>query len=107
MSMTPSRRAIERVTLGDLAADNRLFVVRCHLCQKTENYLASDLATVMGAHRPAHTMFGHCPHCGKSEWVNVRVRLPDFDDIGRLRIRRPKSKRVVWSWEDAVYAKPE
>lgn len=103
MSMTPSRAALERVTLADLAADNRIFVVRCHLCRKTEHYLATDMVNVMGAGRRAVHVFQTCPHCGKSEYLRVETRLPLDSDKGKLRLRRPVSYRISWSWADAIY----
>ena len=102
MSMTPSRRTLESITLADLAVDNRLFVVRCNLCRKTEHYLAKDLAEVMGEQRLAHTVFYRCPHCGDRTWLNVKTRLPTPNDVGHLRIRRPVNRRVIWSWQDAL-----
>lgn len=106
MSMTPSRRTVESVTLDDLAADNRLMVVRCNLCRITENYLAADLAKVMGGRQTAFNAFSRCPHCGKGQWLRVDIRLPTFLDDGKLRIRRPE-KRAVWHWQDAIYRRSD
>lgn len=106
MSMTPSRRTIEAVTLADLAADNRLMVVRCNLCRKTENYLAADLAKVMGGAQKAFNAFEHCPHCGNPRWLRVDIRLPTYQDDGKLKIRRPV-RRARWYWRDAIYRRAE
>ena len=103
MSMTPSRRMIERVTLADVAIDNRLFIIRCALCRKADAYMATDLVTVYDPQTPAYGLFSTCRHCGKSEWVSVDIRLPMLDDVGHLRIRRPAGQRVEQLWEDAWY----
>lgn len=102
MSMTPSRRQLERVTLADIAADNRLFVVQCNLCRRRRAYLASDLVTHYDPTTPAYSMFRWCSSCGKGEWVHVDIRLPTAEDVGRLLVRRPKQKMVT-VWEDGWY----
>lgn len=104
MSMTPSRRTLEKVTLGDLAADGRLVVVHCNLCRKTEHYLAVDLVQVMGAGQSAYGAFDRCPHCGNGKWLRIQFRLASYLDEGKLRIRRPVAKRR-WVWRDAIYRK--
>lgn len=102
MSMTPSRRTLEKVTLADLVADNRMFVVRCALCRRQRAYLATDLVTVYPPETPAYGMFRWCSACGKGEWVQVSIRLPMAADVGRLLVRRPRQK-VVTVWEDSWY----
>lgn len=106
MSMTPSRATLDRLTIGDLAVDHRLVVVRCSLCRKTETYLASDLVDVMGADAKAYGAIQVCPHCGKQQWLHVGFRLPTYFDEGKLRVRRPVAKRR-WVWRDAIYRKAE
>jgi hypothetical protein len=103
MSMSPSRRALESVTLADVAKDGRLFVVRCALCRKSDSYLARDLVTVMGPDTPAYGMFGTCRRCGKAEWVSVDMRLPSWEDVGHLKIRRPAGVRTVQLWKEEWY----
>ena len=102
MSMTPSRRQLERVTLADLAADNRMLVVRCNLCRRQRAFLATDLVTAYDPATPAYGMLQWCSACGKGDWVKVTIRLPGPDDVGRLLVRRPVQKTVT-VWEDGWY----
>jgi hypothetical protein len=103
MGMTPSRRQIEAVTLADLAADGRMFVVRCALCKRQRAFLAADLLTVYSPSTPAYGMLRWCAVCGKSDWVKVTIRLPSHNDVGRLLIRKPDGVRTVQLWKDVWY----
>ncbi len=100
MSMTPSRRVVESLTLDDLAVDGRLVVVRCNLCRRTTYFLASDLVRYYGGSTLFASLFSRCSKCGKSEYMSVSHRFPDLDDDGALTIRRP---RQVWQWRDEIY----
>jgi len=103
MSMTPSRRALERVTLADVARDDRLFIVRCNLCRRQMAYRARDLTLVYDTATPAYGMLQWCSKCERGDYVRVEIRLPTVDDVGHLRIRRPAGVRTVQLWEDAWY----
>jgi len=103
MSMTPSRRTLEAVTLADVARDGRLFVVRCNLCRRQMAYVAKDLLAVYPPETPAYGMLEWCGKCGRGDYVRVTMRLPTSDDVGHLRIRRPAGTRTVQLWEDAWY----
>jgi hypothetical protein len=100
MSMTPSRRVVESLTIDDIARDGRIFVVRCNLCRRTTYFLATDLAHYYGGKTLVSTLFRRCSTCGKSEYMHVGHRFPDLDDDGALTIRRP---RQVWQWRDELY----
>ena len=100
MSMTPSRRQVESLTIADIAIDGRIFVVRCNLCRRTTYFLASDLALYYGEKTLIHDLFHRCSRCGKFEYMHVSYRAPDFDDDGALTIRRP---RQIWQWTDEIY----
>ena len=106
MSMTPSRQKIESVTLGDLAVDNRIMVVKCNLCRRTSNFLARDLVKVYGDKTKMHEVFTRCSKCGRSQHLFVATRLPDSQDEGTLKVRRPKLVRVQWSWREVAYQDP-
>jgi len=103
MSMTPSRRALDRVTLADVARDDRLFIVRCNLCRRQMAYRARDLTLVYDPMTPAYGMLQWCGKCERGDYVRVEIRLPTVDDVGHLRIRRPAGVRTVQLWEDAWY----
>lgn len=100
MSMTPSRRVVESLTIGDLAVDGRLVVVRCNYCRRTTYFLAKDLVTYFGGQKLISSLFPRCSTCGKSEFMHVGHRFPDLDDDGALTVRRPKQ---VWQWTDEIY----
>lgn len=100
MSMTPSRRVVESLTIDDIAIDGRLFVVRCNLCRRTTYFLASDLAAYYGGKTLISSLFNTCSMCGKSEYMHVGHRLSDLDDDGTLTIRRP---RQIWQWRDETF----
>ncbi len=103
MSMNPSRARLDSMTLADMAVDNRIYVVRCNYCRKGDNYLARDLADLYGATRSAWGIFHTCRHCGRSEWLRVQHRLPTYDDVGHLRVRRPAGVRTIQLWEDGWF----
>ncbi|OAM75221.1 hypothetical protein A3840_14845 [Devosia elaeis] len=96
MSMTPSRRAIEAMTLGGMALDNRALVVRCYSCRRTRRFLAADLARVYGENQSPHTLFRRCSKCGDGLYVGFG--FPQRGDT----IRRPESV-TKWQWRDEVW----
>jgi NAD-dependent SIR2 family protein deacetylase len=102
MSMTPSRRKVESLTIADIAIDGKIFVVRCNLCRRTTYFLATDLAMYFGPTYLVSDLFPRCSKCGKREYMYVGHRFPDLDDDGALTIRRP---RQVWQWTDEIYWK--
>ena len=103
MSMTPSRLQRLSFKLKHAAADGRLFVCRCNHCQRTDVYLATDLVEVMNPELSVIEMFQTCRHCGRSEYQQTSTRLPNPDDVGHLRIRRPTGVKITQLWEDAWY----
>lgn len=106
MGMTPSRRTIEKITLGDLAVDNRVMVVKCNLCRRTSHFLTRDLVQVYGENRKMHDVFDRCSQCGRSNFLVVGTRLPGPEDEGTLKVRRPTLVRVQWSWREETYQDP-
>jgi hypothetical protein len=100
MSMTPSRRTIDAMTLDGAAIDGRLLVVRCSLCRTSDTYMAADLIDVFGGSAHPYRVFSRCRHCGKPEWVRYYLRLPNHDDVGHLRVRRPAGVLKTQLWED-------
>lgn len=103
MSMTPSRRTIESMTLEGASTDRRLLVVRCNLCRKADTYMTSDLVQVFGGMAHPYRVISACRHCGKSEWLRCYLRLPNHDDIGHLRVRRPAGVQRIQLWEDGWF----
>lgn len=93
MSMTPSRRTLEAMTLGGMALDNRTMVVRCYRCRITRTFLTRDLAKVYGEATSPHDLFHACSKCGSG----LRVGF-GFPKAGEL-IRRPVPK-TKWQWVD-------
>lgn len=103
MSMTPSRRQTEALQLKHVAADGRVFVVRCSLCRTIEHYLATDLLWVYDENTPVVSMMENCRHCGKSAYQYVSTRLPTSDDVGHLLLRRPAGVQTIQLWTNAWY----
>lgn len=103
MSMSPSRRTIDNMTLAGAAADDRLLVLRCAYCRKSDTYRTVDLVSVYGPDAHPYGLFHSCRHCGKSEWLSAFLRLPTFDDVGHLKIRRPAGVQTIQLWEDGWF----
>lgn len=97
MSMTPSRRTIEAMTLGGMAVDNRALVVKCYRCRKTRTFLCADLVKVYGENRSPHTLFRQCRKCGADTHVGF-----GFPQRGET-IRRPEAT-TAWKWRDEVWS---
>ena len=96
MSMTPSRRTVEAMTLGGMAADNRTIIVRCYTCHKTRMFLTVDLVKVYGETQSPHTIFTTCSKCGASLWTGF-----GFPSKGQ-KICRP-FPLTRWSWCEVAY----
>lgn len=98
MSMTPSRRTVEAMTLGGMAIDNRTLIVNCRSCRRSRVFLAADLAKVYGDDQSPHTLFKDCSKCGRP--VHVGFGFPHEGD----KICRP-SALTVWKWREQVYSR--
>lgn len=98
MSMTPSRRAIEAMTLGGMAIDNRTLIVNCRPCRRMRTFLAADLAKVYGENHSPHTLFKVCSRCGHP--VHIGFGFPHEGD----KVCRP-SALTVWKWREHVYSR--
>ncbi len=96
MSMTPSRRTIEAMTLGGLASDNRTMIVRCPPCRQTRVFLSVDLVQVYGAGRSPHGLFSSCSKCGGHLWTGF-----GFPHRGEKIFRPVELTRI--SWEESIY----
>ncbi len=97
MSMTPSRRTIEAMTIGGMAVDNRAIIVKCFRCRKTRTFLCADLVKVYGENRSPHTLFERCTKCGSS--LRKDFGFPKRGET----IRRPEAK-TAWKWRDEVWS---
>ncbi len=98
MSMTPSRRTIEAMTLGGMAVDNRTLIVRCYGCRLTRVFLTADLAKVYGEDHSPHTLFTRCSKCGYPTRHGY-----GFTSTGDM-ICRPKAK-TVWKWQEEPWSR--
>lgn len=96
MSMTPSRRTVESMTLGGMALDNRALIVHCNLCRRRRTFLAADLAKVYGANQSPHALFSTCTKCGSA--VRVWFGFPSAGEV----VCRPVA-HTGWKWRDSVY----
>lgn len=100
MSMTPSRRAIEAMTLGGMATDNRTLIVQCRFCRRTRTFLSADLVMVYGERQSPHTLFGSCSKCGRP--VHLGFGFPHEGD----KVCRP-SAQTVWKWHEQPYRRDD
>ncbi len=87
-------------TMADAAKAGQIIKVRCNLCHRQVNYLASDLVKVLGASWPSFVSPFPCSCCGTAEFIDVRTALPMLGDYGALQVRRPVSSRVVVTWKN-------
>jgi len=100
MSMTPSRRTIEAMTLGGMAVDNRTLIIRCASCRRTRTFLATDLAKVYGENQSPHSLFRACSKCGSPTHQGF-----GFPHEGE-KICRPVAQ-TVWKWREQDYRRDE
>lgn len=96
MSMTPSRRTLDAMTLGGMATDNRTIIVRCLTCRRTRVFLTVDLVEVYGEHRSPHGLFDKCSKCGSPVWSGFGFPKPG------QKVCRPVAL-TRWSWEELAY----
>lgn len=98
MSMTPSRRTIEAMTLGGMATDNRTLIVRCNMCRRTRVFLTVDLVKVYGEAKSPHAILTKCSKCGYPTRHGY-----GFPHTGEM-ICRPKAK-TVWKWQEEPWSR--
>jgi len=85
-------------TLQDAANDQQVIAVRCGLCRRQINYLATDLVQVLNPARPVDAPPFACSRCGTGEYMSVRVKQPSAGDYGHLVIRRLLGIRNISEW---------
>jgi len=84
--------------LQDAANDGQIITVRCNLCRRLINYLATDLVEVLNPSRPVDAPPFACSRCGTAGYMDVLVRTPSVGDYGHLIIRRLLGIRSVSEW---------
>ena len=93
------RHPAQRVrTLQDAAEDGQIIAVRCSLCRRLINYLATDLIQVLNPSRPVDAPPFACSRYGSASYIDVRVKTPSAGDYGHLIIRRLLGVRSVTEW---------
>lgn len=85
-------------TLEDAANDEQIIVVRCGLCRRQINYLATDMVQVLNPARPVDAPHFACSRCGTADYMSVKVKTPSAGDFGHLTIRRLLRIRSVSEW---------
>lgn len=94
----------QRYTLAQAAAAGNMLQVRCYLCLRpAQVFLASDLARLLGDDADAYAVPFPCGECGKTEFVNVKLRTPFDADVGKLIIRRLVRIDKVARWRNEPY----
>lgn len=85
-------------TLQDAANDGQIVVIRCGLCRRQINYLATDMVQVLNPARPVDAPPFACSRCGTADYMSVKVKTPSAGDYGHLTIRRLLRIRSVSEW---------
>ena len=103
MPELPERRhgyPSETHTLARAAAAGEIVVVRCGNCRKVVNYLAADLAELLGPQRNAFEPHFACGTCRTEMHLRIKMRAPQPGDVGSLIVRRPAGVRTTRLWRD-------
>lgn len=90
------------LSLAKAAEIGHLITVRCNLCHDRSAFLASDLMPLFGPSRNVFELPFKCADCGKADYVDIDVRIPDQRDFGKLVIRRPAGVKTVRLWREVV-----
>jgi hypothetical protein len=85
--------------MSEAARQGQLVMLRCGLCHRRTNYLAADLVDVVGGDHPALLPPFPCSRCSTAEWVQVKLRKVQPEDVGYLIVRRPGPAKVVRQWK--------
>ena len=92
--------------LRHAAEQNQLVIVKCHLCRRSVNYLATDLVALLHPDRLALEVPFTCHRCGTREFMRVRLTSPMAGDWGHLEIRRPGPVRRIRTWRTVRLGDP-
>lgn len=84
--------------LKHAAALGQLVVLRCNHCRRSANFLASDLAVMLGPERDALEPPFPCSRCGRTDYLRVTLHLPMPGDWGSIVVRRPGPVRRIQTW---------
>ncbi|TYC65629.1 hypothetical protein FMN63_24920 [Stappia sp. BW2] len=97
--MTVTRFLSQHYLLREAAKDGVVLQVTCQCCWKRANYLATDLARLLGGDRPVVWPPFDCSGCGNDRYVKVKVHHPEPGDYGSMRIRRPGPVKMIQTWQ--------
>ncbi len=86
--------------LKDAAKNGQIIQINCMLCNRTVNFLASDLAKVYGPDHPASDSPFSCTTCETDEYLRVKARSPQAGDYGHMIVRRPGEIKKTQMWEN-------
>jgi hypothetical protein len=88
--------------MAEAAQQGQLVMLHCGLCHRRTNYLANDLVEVVGGDHPAQLPPFPCSRCRTTEWVQVKLRRVQPEDVGKLVVRRPGAAKVVRVWKSVL-----
>lgn len=97
--MTVTRFLSQHYLLREAAKDGVVLQVTCQCCWKRANYLATDLARLLGGDRPVVWPPFDCSGCRNDRYVKVKVHHPEPGDYGSMRIRRPGPVKMIQTWQ--------
>jgi hypothetical protein len=107
MTNSPPSSEFYHPRLGHAARAGFLITCKCHLCRRSQVYLASDLVEIYPEDLFLEDLFGgRCPRCEKSDFWRVRQRYPSSEDVGMLQVRRPDGVRRIQLWRSELYSAP-
>ncbi len=87
-------------SLDDAAKDGQIIQIKCNLCRRHRNYLASDLAAIAPQGSPADTIPFTCSRCGTKQYMTARFISPEPSDYGQMIIRKLSGIISVATWKD-------
>jgi hypothetical protein len=88
--------------LKHAAALGQLVVLRCNYCRRSVNFLASDLASLLGPERDALDPPFPCSKCRRTDYLRVTLKLPLPGDCGAILVRRPGPVRRIQTWRTVL-----
>lgn len=89
-------------TITDAAKAGQIVEIKCNLCRRGMNFMASDLAQVIDPNHPIHIPPFACSKCKTLEYVHIDTRSPSAGDVGRLPVRKLMGQRHTWVWKSSV-----
>lgn len=92
-------------TWQDAARAGQIVDIRCNGCHRSNVYLAEDLSRVCGSKQPVHIPPFPCARCATTEFMDLRLRVPNAEESLTLMVRRPVKPVQRWIWQTVPLSK--